>query len=42
MLGPDSKPSLGLDMTYTAIAMARNPATDTDLRAADCNMFNLL
>jgi len=41
-LGPESKPSLGLDMAYKAMARARNPATDNDLKIFDCNMLNLL
>ena len=39
MLCPESKPSLGLDMTYTAMARAKNPATDNDLKMLDRNIL---
>ena len=42
MLGPESKPSLGLAMMYTAMAKARNPTTDNDLKVLEFNMLNLL
>ena len=42
VLGPESKPSLGLVMMYTAMAKAKKAATDIDLRELECNMLNLL
>ncbi len=42
MLGPESNPSLGLAMMYTAMAKARNAVTENDLKALECNMLNLL
>ena len=41
-LGPESKPSLGLAMMYTAMAKAKKAATDIDLKALECNILNLL
>lgn len=32
MLGPESKPSFGLDKIYNATAEANNPAIDNDLK----------
>ncbi len=42
VLGPESSPSFGLVMMYTAMAKAKKAATDIDLRALECNMLNLL
>lgn len=32
MLGPESRPSLGLAKTYSAMAEAKRPATEKDLK----------
>ena len=42
MFGPESKPSLGLVMTYAAIAKAKKPPADNDLKNLEFNMPNLL
>ena len=42
VLGPESKPSLGLAIMYTAMANARKAVTENDLKALECNMLNLL
>jgi len=42
VFGPESKPSLGLVKTYKAIAKAKNPPADNDLKIVVFNMPNLL
>ena len=42
MFGPESKPSLGLVKMYTAMAKARKPPTEIDLKAVEFNKLGLL